>query len=96
MEGKQITFDRQTTSKKVRVWGKGQLTIPSVMRKKLGIKESTILDIYHIGNALVLTPERLLVKELATEFSAALPEKKVNLDELLSELRESSHEYETD
>lgn len=83
-------------SKKVRVWGKGQLTIPSGMREELGIDEDTILDIHQVGNSLIITREKSLVSELASEFSAALSEAKLDLDHLLSELRENSHEYEAD
>lgn len=86
----------RSNSKKVRVWGKGQLTIPAGMREKLGISEDTILDIHQVGNALIITSEKSLVSELATEFNAALSEEKLDLNDLLSELRENSHEYETD
>ncbi len=84
------------SSKKVRVWGKGQLTIPAGMREKLGITEDTILDIHQVGNSLIITREKSLVSELAGEFNAALSEEKLNLNDLLSELRENSHEYEAD
>lgn len=84
------------SSKKVRVWGKGQLTIPAGMRETLDINEDTILDIHQVGNSLIITREKSLVSELTSEFNAALSEAKLDLDDLLSELRENSHEYEAD
>jgi AbrB family looped-hinge helix DNA binding protein len=86
----------KVTSKKVKVWGKGQLTIPSAMRENLGISEDTILDIYQVGNSLIITREKSLVSELASEFNTALSESKLDLNDLLCELRENSHEYEAD
>jgi AbrB family looped-hinge helix DNA binding protein len=89
-------FQGKLSSKKVRVWGKGQLTIPAAMREKLGINEDTILDIHQVGNSLIITREKSLVSELAGEFNAALSEDKLDLKDLLCELRENSHEYEAD
>lgn len=81
--------------KKVRVWGKGQFTIPAGIRESLKIRGNTVLNVYQIGGALVAIPEKSLVKELAAEMSSPA-EKKIALAELLTELREGSHEYEAD
>lgn len=82
--------------KKVRVWGKGQLTIPAEVRDILMIKEDTILDLYQVGNAIVATPEKTLISELSGEFAKTMQKEKLSLEDLLSELREGSHDYETD
>ncbi len=52
--------------KKVRVWSKGQFTIPADIRESLGIREDTILEVFQVGRAVVVTPERVLVRELAS------------------------------
>jgi len=96
---KQTSYNRnpgELSSKKVRVWGKGQLTIPAGMRETLDINEDTILDIHQVGNSLIITREKSLVSELASEFNTALSEAKLDINDLLSELRENSHEYEAD
>ena len=82
--------------KKVRVWVKGQFTIPADMRVRLGIVENTILEVFQVGKAIVVTPEKLIVKELAGAVSNELVQKEIDLKELLSELREGSHDYETE
>lgn len=82
--------------RKVRVWGKGQLTIPAEIRKRLGIKENTYLEVFQIGRAIIATPERLLVKELAGSVQKEMCKSGIDLEGLLQELREGNHEYETD
>lgn len=85
-----------SVSKKVRVWSKGQFTIPAEMREQLGITEDMILEVHQIGKAIVATPEKLLVKELATSVRESMEKNELDLKGLLADLREGSHEYETD
>lgn len=87
---------RRPTTKRVRVWGKGQFTIPSDMRQRLGIGEDTILEVFQAGRAIVATPEKMKVAELAASVRKEMVESGIDLEKLLAELREGSHEYETD
>lgn len=81
--------------KKVRVWGKGQFTIPIEIRERLGIGEDTILEVFQAGSALIATPEKMIIKELASSVQKEMSQKKINIEELLTELRAGTHEYET-
>jgi len=81
---------------KVRVWSKGQFTIPASIRNKLSIKEDTILEVYQIGNAIVAFPEKSAVNELVSYVQENLSQSKTDINELLKDLREGRHEYETD
>lgn len=81
--------------KKVRVWGKGQFTIPVEMRQKLGIEEDTILEVFQVGKALIATPEKLVIRELVNSVQKEMAKNKIGLVELLADLREGNHEYET-
>lgn len=83
-------------TKKVRVWGKGQLTIPADIRESLGIKEDTMLDVFQAGRAIVITPEKMLVKELASSVRKEIEKYDVDLKDLLNGLRAGSHKFETD
>lgn len=83
-------------SKKVRVWGKGQLTIPVEMRERLNIKEDSYLEVFQVGKAIIATPERLLVQELAGGFQNEMRKDNVDLEQLLLELREGNHDYKTE
>jgi AbrB family looped-hinge helix DNA binding protein len=82
--------------KKVRVWGKGQFTIPAEMRERLGISEDTILEVFQIGKAIIATPENIKVKELAGSVQKDMEKNQIDIDALLAELREGSHSYETE
>lgn len=93
---KTIGYMESVKSKKVRVWGKGQLTIPVEIRERLDIKEDSYLDVFQIGKAIIATPERLIVKELADNFQKEMLKDNVDLEKLLQELREGNHAYETD
>ncbi|MEW6424915.1 MAG: AbrB/MazE/SpoVT family DNA-binding domain-containing protein [Bacillota bacterium] len=83
-------------ARKVRVWGKGQFTIPAEIRERLGINEDSYLEVFQVGRAIIATPERLAVKELAESVQKEMHEGGVDLQCLLRELREGNHEYETD
>jgi AbrB family looped-hinge helix DNA binding protein len=83
-------------SRKVRVWGKGQFTIPAEIRKQLGIKEDSYLEVFQAGRAIIATPERLAVEELAESVQKEMAGGGVDLQCLLRELREGKHEYETE
>jgi AbrB family looped-hinge helix DNA binding protein len=83
-------------TRKVRVWGKGQFTIPAEIRERLEIKEDSFLEVFQIGRAIIATPEKLVVKELADSVQKEMNEGGVDLKRLIQELREGSHEYEID
>lgn len=88
-------YSENQKTRKVRVWGKGQFTIPAEIRERLDIREDTYLEVFQIGRAIVLTPESLVVKELADSFHKEMSKSGIDLEQLLKELREGSHEYET-
>lgn len=93
MEG-EINYTRASyRPKKVRLRDKGQFTIPSEFREKVGIGEDTVLEVYQIGKVIIVSPDKPVVKELALDINAGMKEQGIDLDELLSELREGRHEY---
>ncbi|MGB9826160.1 MAG: AbrB/MazE/SpoVT family DNA-binding domain-containing protein [Desulfofundulus sp.] len=96
MSERTVTKRNHPVVKKVRVWGKGQFTIPSEMRERLGINENTILEVFQAGKAIVATPEKITVKELAASVRKEMARNGIDLEKLLAELREGSHEYKTD
>ena len=49
----------------VKVWGRGQLTIPASLRKELLLDEETVLHVVKVGDALLLTPKKLVGDALA-------------------------------
>ncbi|MCG9968203.1 AbrB/MazE/SpoVT family DNA-binding domain-containing protein [Pelotomaculum terephthalicicum JT] len=94
MSGMYMDETKSKKVRKVRVWGKGQLTIPAEIRNALDIGENTYLEIFRAGNAIIATPEKIMVKELADSVKREMNKNNINLESLLEELREGSHQYE--
>lgn len=94
MEKRTVYQKAAYQSKKVRVRDKGQLTIPFEFRKKFGIEEDTVVDVYQVGRAIIVAPENLLVRELARSVKGEMGDQRISLEDLLSELREGRHEYQ--
>jgi AbrB family looped-hinge helix DNA binding protein len=44
----------------VKVWGRGQLTIPASIRKELHLEEDASLTVVKVGDVLLLTPRKLI------------------------------------
>jgi len=44
----------------VKVWGRGQLTIPVSLRKELLLSEDTVMSIVNVGGSIILTPKKLI------------------------------------
>jgi len=93
VEGKTCSQKISYRPKKVRVRDKGQITIPYEFRRKFRIEEDTVMDVYQLGEVIIVSPEKLAVKELAGAITAGMKEQDISLDDLLAELREGSHEY---
>jgi AbrB family looped-hinge helix DNA binding protein len=79
--------------KKVRVWGRGQFTIPAEIREKLNISDGTMLSVFQVGKVLLAVPETPQVIELAREVEHKLAAGELGIEELLTELREGRHAY---
>jgi len=75
--------------KKVRVWNKGQVTIPKNIRESLDIADESILNIVQIGNVIFLTPRELRLPRLAREFQTVMKEENITEEELLQALKEA-------
>lgn len=78
---------KQTT---VRLRERGQITIPQSVRDKWAAEaiEPDVLNLVEIGDVVFLTPKKLLLPELARQFSALMDEEGVSLADLLEGLAE--------
>jgi AbrB family looped-hinge helix DNA binding protein len=83
-------------SKKVRVWDKGQFTIPAIFRENLDINQGDILNVTQVGHAIVAIPDKLKTGEMASAVQEGLRREGIDLKQLMAELREGQHEYEAD
>lgn len=74
--------------KKVRVWNKGQVTIPMNLRQQLGITDDSILNMVQIGNAIFMTSRNPKLPKLAREFQEIMKENKITEKDLLLALKQ--------
>ena len=77
----------------IKVWGRGQLTIPASLRKELNLNEETTLSIVKIGDALVLTPKKLTSDKLAKRAQKEMKKNGLTLEDLLKDLQKQRDRY---
>lgn len=76
-----------------KIWGRGQLTIPASLRKELGLKEDSVVNLVKVGDSLLLVPQPLEGDRLANNFSKAMKKKNITLEDLLSDLKKVRKNY---
>ena len=77
----------------VKVWGKGQLTIPASIRKELNLKEETPLTLVKVGNVILMTPKVLQVDALAKKAKKEIAKSGLTLDDIMADLDEQRVRY---
>lgn len=82
-----------TVPKSVKLWGRGQLTIPKEVRQALKLDEENQLSVFVVGRCLVLTPKRLLGPALAKDVEKAMKAKGLSLDDVLRDLKAERKRY---
>lgn len=82
-----------TLPRPIKLWGRGQLTIPKEVRQALKLDETSQLSVFVVGQCLVLTPKRLLRPSLAKDVERSMKERGLSLDDLLQTLKEERQRY---
>lgn len=77
----------------VRIRERGQVTIPAAYRKELGLHENDTLNTVKIDDMVIFTPKRAFGDTVARKVEAAMKQKGLTLDDLLSNLREQRSRY---
>jgi AbrB family looped-hinge helix DNA binding protein len=77
----------------VKVWGRGQLTIPASIRKELHLHEDATLTIVKVGDVLVLTPRMLVGDAVAKKAARAMKKAGLRLSDLLADLDRQRDRY---
>lgn len=77
----------------VKVWGRGQLTIPASLRKELRLDEDTTLSVVKAGETLVLTPKKLIGDAVAKKAAREMKRAGLTLDDLLHDLEKQRRRY---
>jgi len=71
----------------VKVWGRGQLTIPASIRKELKLEEDAALTVVKAGDVLLMTPRKLVGDAVAKKAARAMKQAGLTLDALLTDLK---------
>ena len=70
----------------VKVWGRGQLTIPAAIRKDLHLKEEAALTLVKVGNVILMTPTVLHIDSVAKKARREMKKAGLTLDDVLADL----------
>ncbi len=82
-----------TIPKPVKLWGRGQLTIPKEVRQALKLEGDVQLSVFVIGRCLVLTPKPLQRAPLAKDVEKAMKAQGLSLDDVLTGLKAERKRY---
>jgi AbrB family looped-hinge helix DNA binding protein len=72
----------------VRMQEKGQVTIPTEIRKKLGLKRGDLVAVMETPDGVVITPQQVLVTKAFDRIGDILKEQGLSVDELIASGRE--------
>ena len=76
----------------VRVQEKGQVTLPTEFRKRLGMKKGDLVAVTETPEGLLITPQEVVAARALDRIGAALAEQGLSLDELIESGREERTE----
>lgn len=77
----------------VRVQEKGQVTIPSEIRRKLKLKKGDLVVFVETEAGVVIKPAEILVSGALDDIGRSLRDKGIDLEELLERGREQRSEW---
>lgn len=79
---------KDKTVEKIKVWERGQITIPTKIRDQFGIEENTILTIKPLKDGIFLAPEKLTISDIQKIGAQMLRKKGLTVQDLLDQLDE--------
>jgi antitoxin PrlF len=74
--------------KLVRIQEKGQVTIPTEIRKKLGLKRGDLVAVMETPDGVFITPQQVVAAKALDRIGDILKEKGLSVDELIASGRE--------
>jgi AbrB family looped-hinge helix DNA binding protein len=81
-----------TDRRLVRVQEKGQVTLPTDFRKRLGMKKGDLVAVVETPEGLLITPQEVVTARALDRIGAALKEQGLSLEELIESGREERGE----
>lgn len=73
----------QSEKKLVRVQEKGQVTLPSEVRNKLGLKKGDLVAVEETQNGILITPQAAIAMEALDRIGVELKKKGLTLEEMI-------------
>lgn len=85
-----MTFLQATYSERklVRVQEKGQVTLPSEIREKLGLKKGDLVAVLETDEGVLISPQEIVAAKALDRIGEVLKEKGVSLEEIIEFGRE--------
>jgi bifunctional DNA-binding transcriptional regulator/antitoxin component of YhaV-PrlF toxin-antitoxin module len=77
----------------VKVWGRGQLTIPASLRRELNLDTDTTVTMVKAGEVLLVTPRKLVGDAIAKKAARTMKKAGLKLIDLLKELDRQRARY---
>ena len=77
----------------VKVWGRGQLTIPASIRKELQLEDEAALTLVKVGNVILMTPTALQIDSVAKKAKKELKKTGLTIDDVLADLDRQRTQY---
>lgn len=74
--------------KLVRVQEKGQVTLPTKVRQKLGLKKGDLVAVTETKEGILITPQQVVAMEALDRIGAELRKQGVTLEEMIESGRE--------
>jgi AbrB family looped-hinge helix DNA binding protein len=74
--------------KLVRMQEKGQVTIPTEIRKKLGLKRGDLVAVMETPNGVFITPQQVVAAKALDRIGDILKEEGISLDALIASGRQ--------
>lgn len=71
---------------KIKVWERGQITLPKNLREELEIKENDILYVEKLGKGLYLRPTESVIDQVQKKMSAMMKKKGLTVNDLIKDL----------
>jgi bifunctional DNA-binding transcriptional regulator/antitoxin component of YhaV-PrlF toxin-antitoxin module len=88
-----MAAETATLPRTVKMWGRGQLTIPRDIREEIGFGENTVASIVRIGRSIVITPKLLRRVSLAGKVEKAAKRGGISLKDLIRDLERERDRY---
>jgi AbrB family looped-hinge helix DNA binding protein len=74
--------------KLVRIQEKGQVTIPTEIRKKLGLKRGDLVAVMETPEGVFITPQQVLATKALDRIGSILKDQGLSLDDLIASGRQ--------